>query len=1301
MGDLLRRRPQRLQWLSCLRRGMSATLLLCSSAPFAPALLVFLVLTLCRGVHAGTGTDSKPPAAVAAASSMHFVLASDLASVDKLDPSARGTTSRSYQTQSASMEFVSACEIADADGPLRDARLPAQQRGSSGPHVREGNYHGWVSGPGPGRGKGRTVKVRDRARDVLTVVLCTELNRNLRKHFDDGGIATRALSGLRPLRSSLKSVTDKALRQRAWWMGRSGSIGVLLHMGTSRSRLDKHRLPSYAINVTRGVTGQLNVSCSGPEKCLDECGCDFAADMAAALEAVRAATALSMAEVFTVLETSVRHEALTVGTAVPYGKSLSVVRSGTGSWPFAVVRKTVAGRWICIACPVADGECGHRVAAAGAADALQDTDDDDDGTSRYQFPDDGPDEEDVLPGKAGEQSSRYRLVHASRLPRDLVPPNSAQQANTSLVLAASTGISVEYRAPAACPFCSCGPVQGKEPTPHYCRVEFADGSIDAKVYSWRCPRCRYRVMIDGRDEGLVFSSPFTAYSEAFLFELAVNLSRNGSSLRSSADLRCGFSELSAPFKYRSPSGRLRSLTTLRKALVTYLELAIKGLPRDVSTCRTCARPDGSLAVVCFDGLQLGYKVKYKKAFVRPAVRTGAIPRASVYAHVVRDLSTAKALGSILKVSKSESAKDKSVTTITALRGWVMAVRVLWGDPPDPDKPELSKNTKKSTPAGERGWDAAADGGVRPELTHFLGKVFCCCPVARELCIEIAGASADLRRRIPQDLRQRILGMVAHDPNDDVDGAAVEPARVRRQERAAFDGTAHVDGARSAVAGELTDQAAVGLTVGPAFPDSSNDNDGSDGSEASTEMEDSDDELTSADDRISVTGEAGDDEPGGVWDKSAPLLHYAELFKERALADSGGAAEEQAEQDRVLRLQPSIPTTAAASHNIINFVRAVAVDPFTLWAPGGKWDAVNALIETLDSPFYTSEALAAVLDDDALRELRLLRDATACLGPAFAADRTIRAAFSGVLSALKAAGDAYDTFVATNEMLHEESDADSDDSINQGSERVWTKEAMASAHPSETFSPSQYATTWLKAPATVESYRAAYSTSPRLQREGLYLESGVWAPSFPIVRPTPNFEGDAAAATDEPDCSHLMGRENKYTGGTFGAFCTCAHPKCVGVVVLDGSEGQRMPIEFIVQRLKTLPEVVVYDFSCATLKTALCRLPYVGRTVRFLVDRFHWRKNHVMCSKGMNPDSYSSMEGVNTSSSEERNALSRRQEHHLRLMKQDNFIIFTTYQQALSNVIAMYRDEETSLTPCRWPRWYRERFVDTVGNTERY
>jgi len=168
--------------------------------------------------------------------------------------------------------------------------------------------------------------------------------------------------------------------------------------------------------------------------------------------------------------------------------------------------------------------------------------------------------------------------------------------------------------------------------------------------------------------------------------------------------------------------------------------------------------------------------------------------------------------------------------------------------------------------------------------------------------------------------------------------------------------------------------------------------------------------------------------------------------------------------------------------------------------------------------------------------------------------------------------------------------------------------MANAPPQECFIPTQHAETRIEKPASVSSFNASYGISYGAPKD--ILATGVWALSFPILRLITLFSGSAQEATDEPDCNHLMGRENKDTGGTFGAFRTCAHPKCIGVVVLDGSEGQRMPIEFILQRCATLPSEVAYDFSCAMLKTALCRMPYVARCVSFIVDRFHWRKNHV-------------------------------------------------------------------------------------------
>lgn len=209
---------------------------------------------------------------------------------------------------------------------------------------------------------------------------------------------------------------------------------------------------------------------------------------------------------------------------------------------------------------------------------------------------------------------------------------------------------------------------------------------------------------------------------------------------------------------------------------------------------------------------------------------------------------------------------------------------------------------------------------------------------------------------------------------------------------------------------------------------------------------------------------------------------------------------------------------------------------------------------------------------------------------------------------------------------------------------------------------------------MESYRSVYG-DPTDQSDD-YLKTGIWAPGLPVIRPFPGFSGAATANTDLPSCKHEMGKENSHTGGTVGAFCTCAHPKCIGVVVLSGSESQLMPLEFVSQRFVKMPDTIVYDFACATLKSSLVRLPFIARTVALKCDRFHWRENHTDCSCAMCPDSYVSLDRVNTSSCEKRNALSRRQQHHLRQMKQDQFITFTVYQQALSNDLAMQRDNKT-------------------------
>lgn len=1295
----------------------------------AVAAQVLLVLVLLRcAVLAGSsdsgGSSRMVPADPAPA--MSFVSARSIVSIGLYSASpsysARtqttapppGRSSSSVNRGTPSMEFVKASDLLSGRGAVAAldhafglhvaGHRPAPYRPrrgsmSSAQRVkRVGRYRGWKDA-GPGRRQGGGFYPRDILLDVFVVMLCTELHGNLVAHFDNNGVASRARLGLRRLRERYLHVTDKALRTRAWMMGRSGCMGMLLKLNNRRLDTDYCKDVAVAVSFTSNGKGGVKCCCSAEEQCLDT-NCGFQIHLDGAMKLVVEASQMKLVEVLSVLEASVRGASNVVGTAVRYGSGLYVVRRGQGSWPYAVVRKTLAKQWVCVACPTAGRACGHRSAAYHAAevDPIGGDNSDDEGVSSPRYPDD-PDGEPPPPANPYVLQSRFFETHRSRLPRDLVAPSVAQQARLDLVDAARSDETVtEYPANPMCPYCKVGPLENQRPIAHPCRVDFDDGSTVTNVFSWRCSLCRLRVLPDGRKHGIVFVSASTAFSEAFLFELAVNLSRNGSSLRSSAYLREGFNELTASLKYKEQSCRLRSVTTLRKGLLLYLSLVIKGLPLAVSTCSNCVGDDGCLDIICFDGLQLGYKIKYKRPFKRFFVRTSAIPRASLHAHLVTDTAVAKALGTVLNTSTSlPVGSSRTVTTVGGVRGYVMAVGALLGDVAVDGEVKTFAGSAQhglSASSAGRGWCPSKDGGVRRELMAFYRRFFQCDSLARSLCVQIVAANGDLRRRVPPALLARVGAVLTAEPLgvEPADGPAVEHVDDEDAPCAAAQGDASRDGVPEETGkAHGVKHSTPSEGVAPAVD-----------AEESDGVEECDGDLSSADEDESETDQADVAKPS-FWDKLAPLEQFAELFCEPALADTGGEKGTKLKADMLFRLRPEIPTTAAATLKIVDFVRALTVDPVMVWAPNNNWGAVNAIHRVLVDKDFTADKLATTLEREDVCNLRLLRGAVACLGPAFVEDQSLRVIFAGLLLAFKSTADSYQAFVdAACAQPGPGGVAGADDGagdkVPQPGLPSTSKAQMACAPDMETFTPEQFAETWLKLPASVQSFREAYGISDEETED--YLQSGVWAPSFPVVRPMPVFFGNAAAATDEPECAHLMGQENRYTGGTFGAFCTCTHPKCVGVVVLDGSEGQRMPIEFIVQRCKRLPFKVVYDFSCATMKSGLCRMPFIARTVAFLVDRFHWMRNHVACSKAMNPDSYSDMDGVNTSSSEERNALSRRQEHHLRLMNQDNFITFTTYQQALSNAIAMYRDVETKLSESKWPRWYREMFVDVVGNTER-
>lgn len=1141
---------------------------------------------------------------------------------------------------------------------------------------------------GPGRTPGSALDVRESVYNVVVVLLSTSAFLNLTELIDPEDASYVDIEGLQNLRHSLSKVTDQALSTKAWDLSRSGSVGVLLKFGSSGSRDDEGRHLAVAVEATLTSNG-VRCACSTAESCLGDTACSLQQPMERALDAVRAALGVTMDDLFEILSASLRMRSRVLGRAVLYGPSTCVVRMPGGSWPLAVVRKTRSANWICYSCRTSDGSCYHAAAATeearrvaqGAPDQDSDSDSGTDGV-------DGADggaahcvgAGDVAPGVLGQPGpevggiadhgvpvDRSKHKPCSTQPRHIVPARAAQVERAAILRCLQdTSITLFFPAAERCPYCRVE--RRSQLTLREILVECGEGVAKGVIYIWRCFECNFRVIPNGRDRGIVFTSSSTAYSEVFLFETAVSLSRNGSSLRSSAYLREAFQELYRDHVYPDATEKLSSVSTLRKAIVLYLSLVIAGLPAAVTCCATCVRIDGSYAVICFDGLQLGYRLKFMVPFSRSSVSVSPIARASVYAHVIKDEGLSKALGAVMTVSAGSSRNI--ITTLSAMRGNVMAFVVLTGYVRiDGVEATMAGSTlsKSAARKPERGWDPIEDGGMRFELVDFLRTFFMCRRAARAVALDIIGSPVDLLRRAPKPLMDAVRATAA-----DLSSDMPEIGASGNDEDDFEAGNEGEDPEEEAGAESQEDWASDG-----------------DGSDSGGDVD-----APHAHPR-----DVGPDHPyqplARFWDDNAPLLSYAEQLSEPALADTGGERGAARARPLVLPLHPGMPGTVASTLKVMDFVRAVVVDPFTVWAPCNNWGAVEAAFHCLLDDCFTIDKLAGVVNRADVTELRLLRGALSCLAPVLRVSPERRRVLAELLLSIMETREGYDDYVEASQAPDDDvSMGTLDEELDVNSEadaEPYTKQAMVLAHSQQAFTAKEYQDTWLVPPATAADYAAAHGLPADLAED--FLKTGVWAPGLPLLRAKPGFVGVSSAQTDAPNCQHQMGKQQSHTGGTFGGFCTCAHPKCLGVVVLDQSESQRMPIEFVVQRFAKLPDTIVYDFACATLKTSLVRLPLVAKQVALRVDRFHWRKNHTLCSKAMSPDAYVSMDGTNTSSSEERNAISRRQQHHLRQMKQDAFIIFTVYQQALSNVVAMYRDKATKHTRMKWPEWYRRTHVD--------
>ena len=216
------------------------------------------------------------------------------------------------------------------------------------------------------------------------------------------------------------------------------------------------------------------------------------------------------------------------------------------------------------------------------------------------------------------------------------------------------------------------------------KVEFEDGVVPATVEMWRCHKCLFRALPDGTARRVIFHLCDTAYAEASFFSSG----RQCLPQRHLLALHFIFAGVlhGATHVLREPAvGQAYAVgDNLAQIAAALLGVFHQGTPvrhcvmRHVPSRRE--QPHRRL----FDGFQLGYRVKYKRAFCHTPIKIHDVPRASRVSCLITDDSMAKSLGLVPSAERSGKAVASGkelITTVTAMRSRVMAVPLPWATLP--------------------------------------------------------------------------------------------------------------------------------------------------------------------------------------------------------------------------------------------------------------------------------------------------------------------------------------------------------------------------------------------------------------------------------------------------------------------------------------------------------------------------------------------------------------------------------------------------------------------------------------------
>jgi len=180
-------------------------------------------------------------------------------------------------------------------------------------------------------------------------------------------------------------------------------------------------------------------------------------------------------------------------------------------------------------------------------------------------------------------------------------------------------------------------------------------------------------------------------------------------------------------------------------------------------------------------------------------------------------------------------------------------------------------------------------------------------------------------------------------------------------------------------------------------------------------------------------------------------------------------------------------------------------------------------------------------------------------------------------------------------------------------------------------------------------------------------TGVYTPGRDQCRAEPFDKGDKTSCGT---CEKGYNSSEKYSDGALTLCCACAHPKILGIVVLDRKESPQVLINALLTRFPRLPRYLVYDFACGVVRCAMAKLPWMLRDRSVVSDRFHVC-NHT-CSRFYNANSYGDLDFKNTLTHEQRNASIRRMEAILRGAGRYGYLAVLCYQTSVLNSFAESR-----------------------------